>query len=289
LEKFCWQACLPLRRLVSSRAVQGGGADSDDDAESITKESVEIEEDRDLVLVVEAADLPSTTYMEVTLTNPNVTSSAESWWWGTHDGTNWGTELEWQTGNGSAGIYKATVAVADYPDGLYITGVAGTFTIKVTGVSDSSSSSSSTDSADSTSTDSSSTDSTDSTSTDSSSTDSSSSSSASGTVLSTSITELWGAATQQLLTADQISGYSKLTISITNNTLTGDTAWGFQLHSASFTSWDASNQIGSSWSSDTTQTVTLSSISSYTSGIYITGTWGADSTAYSYTITVTAE
>jgi hypothetical protein len=262
-----------------------GGAGSDDDADSITKESVEIEEDEALVLVVAAADLPSTTYMEVTLTNPNVTSSAESWWWGTHDGTEWKTALAWQSGNGSAGIYKATVAVADYPDGLYITGVSGTFAIKVTGVSDSSSSSSSTDSSSS----SSSSDSTDSTSTDSSSADSSSSSSASGTSLSTSITELWDGATQQLLEYDQISGYSKLTISITNNTLTGDTAWGFQLHSASFTSWDASNQIGSSWGSDTTQTVTLSSISSYTDGIYITGTWGADSTAYSYTITVTAE
>jgi hypothetical protein len=244
LEKFCWQACLPLRRLVSSRAVQGGGADSDDDAD-VRATKIEITENDTGVLAFAANRLPSTTYMEVTLTNAQDVDD-DKWDWSTSaDGTEWGTELKWQTGSGSSGIYKATVAVADYPNGLYIIGGAGSFLIKVTGIEDSSSG---------------------------------------GTSLSTSITELWDDSTQQLLTADQISGYSKLTVTVTNNTESAD-AWEFTLYSDD--TWTTIAWSGKS--TDATKSLSIDNLSSYTSGIYINGTWGADSTAYSYTITVTAE
>lgn len=89
----------------------------------------------DAVLAFAPNMLPSATYMDVYLTNISVDADVEdSWWWGTYtSSSSWKASFEWQSGEGSECIYKATVTVADYPDGLYIGGVKSTVTVTVVG------------------------------------------------------------------------------------------------------------------------------------------------------------
>ena len=92
--------------------------------------------------------------------------------------------------------------------------------------------------------------------------------------------DLWSDKTQQLLTADSLSGYSSLKITVSNSSLEGD--WWVTLYTAA-DDWEA--KLYASESNSETKTLTISDLSACTDGIYITGTWDKNK---SYTITILA-
>ena len=91
--------------------------------------------------------------------------------------------------------------------------------------------------------------------------------------------DLWDNSFQQLLTADSLSGYSSLKITVSNSSLTGD--WWVTLYTAE--DWNAVLYKGGT--SSETKTLTISDLSTCTNGIYIAGTWDENK---SYTITILA-
>lgn len=91
--------------------------------------------------------------------------------------------------------------------------------------------------------------------------------------------DLWSNKTQQLLTADSLSGYSSLKITVSNSSLAD--AWWVTLYTAE--DWDAVLYKGGT--SSETKTLTISDLSTCTNGIYIAGTWDENK---SYTITILA-
>lgn len=101
-----------------------------------------------------------------------------------------------------------------------------------------------------------------------------------GTNISVALKDLWSNNFQQLLSADSIKDFSKLTININNSSLS--TPWWITISGS--TTWEDSSEIKIPESTEEKSTE-ISDLSKYPNGIYIAGTYDENK---NYSITVTA-